>query len=399
MNLKLFLFYSIGFLILYLEPISMGGLTFGILWKLVLMFLIVIQLLLTAKKLGNGELFVFFYMLLAFKMLFNYSIQDYPIETITLSVKTFMFPLLYLYFLNNFKKETLLFFLKHYAILIILSFVPYILGILTPMGVGYDLSIYGHDGEQGLVGPFLKPHSASISLAFAMIVVTAHIKSENSFTKNLFYIGLIILGFYALIETYVRTGIVIYLVALLYFYLQNINMKKIILIIVTIFSLAGAGLYLMQTSDIVKMRLEDKNIYVKQDEVGSGRFTYWRSAVENWLHDEPLVILVGLGEEYGMDKMLVSAGMRIFAHNEFFQMLQQEGLIGFSFFLLGLFFISRYISRYKYSIYHRDAKAVFLGMITMMLFQGGFYFNIVFFLSIYLVLLKLDITNNERILA
>jgi hypothetical protein len=80
-------------------------------------------------------------------------------------------------------------------------------------------------------------------------------------------------------------------------------------------------------------------------------------------------------------------------------MLQQEGLIGFSFFLLGLFFISRYISRYKYSIYHRDAKAIFLGMITMMLFQGGFYFNIVFFLSIYLVLLKLDTTNNERILA
>jgi len=397
MNLKLLLFYSIAFLVLYLEPIAIGGLTFGILWKLILLFFIVILLIPKLKNLGNSELFIFFYILLAFKMLFNYSIQAYPIETITLSIKAFMFPLLYLFFFNTFTKDGLLFFLKHYAIMIILSFIPYIVGILTPMGVGYDLSIYGHDGEQGLVGPFLKPHSASISLAFAMIVVTAHIKSENSFTKNIFYIGLIILGFYALIETYVRTGIVIYLVALLYFYLQNINMKKILFIIITAFSLAGAGFYLMQTSDIVKMRLEDRNVYVKQDEVGSGRFTYWSSAVENWLNDEPLVILVGLGEEYGMDKMLVSAGMRIFAHNEFFQMLQQEGLIGFSFFLLGLFFISRYISRYKYSIYHRDAKAVYLAMLTMMFFQGGFYFNIVFFLSIYLVLLKLDSNNTTRI--
>ena len=397
MSLRLLLFYSIGFLILYLEPIPIGGLSFGILWKLALMFVLALPLISNLKNLGKSELFVFFYMLFAFKMLFNYSIQDYPIETITLSIKTFMFPLLYLYFFNNFSKKSLLFFVKHYAILIILSFVPYLLGILEPMGEGYDLSIYGHDGEQGLVGPFLKPHSASISLAFAMIVVTANIKSENALNRNLFYIGLIILGFYALVETYVRTGIAIYLGALLYFYLQNINMKKIMLIVLTAFTLAGAGLYLMETSDIVKMRLEDRNKYVQQDEVGSGRLTYWRSAVENWLDDEPLVILVGLGEEYGMDKMEVSAGMRIFAHNEFFQMLQQEGLIGFSFFLLALFFLSRFISRYKHSVYHRDAKAVFLGMIIMMIFQGGFYFNIVFFLSIYLVLLKLDAMDKERI--
>ena len=38
--------------------------------------------------------------------------------------------------------------------------------------------------------------------------------------------------------------------------------------------------------------------------------------------------------------------------------------------------------------------AIFIGMITMMSFQGGFYFNIILFLSIYLALQKQDSLEN-----
>jgi O-antigen ligase len=223
-----------------------------------------------------------------------------------------------------------------------------------------------------------------------MIVISLLINPENSNSLNMFYILLIILGFYELVGTYVRTGLAIYLVALAYIFLQNLNMKKVLFIIASL-SVFGAGsFYIISTSEVAQMRFEDRNKYVKNDEVGSGRLTYWKSAVENWSNDEDIVILIGLGEMYAEEKMEKSVGLKIFAHNEFFQMLQQEGLIGFSLFLSSLFTLYSFIKRHKDSKYYQNSMAIFIGMITMMMFQGGFYFNIILFLSIYLALQKLE---------
>jgi hypothetical protein len=52
------------------------------------------------------------------------------------------------------------------------------------------------------------------------------------------------------------------------------------------------------------------------------------------------------------------------------------------------------MKRNKSSIYYPTAQALFLGMLSMMMLQGGFYFNIVFFLSIYFALLKLEYLSN-----
>jgi len=155
--------------------------------------------------------------------------------------------------------------------------------------------------------------------------------------------------------------------------------------------MSGAFMYILATSEVAKMRFEDRNKYVKHDEVGSGRLTYWKSAVENWSNDEDIVIFIGLGEMYAEEKMERAVGLKIFAHNEFFQMLQQEGLIGFGLFLSCLITVFRYIKRYKASPYYRNSMAIFIGMLTMMMFQGGFYFNIVLFLSIYLAIQKQDV--------
>jgi O-antigen ligase len=286
------------------------------------------------------------------------------------------------------RSETLMFLAKHFSILIILSFLPYIFGVLAPMGEGYDLSSFGLIGSFGLVGPFLNPHSASLSLAFSMIVISSNIRKENQHRENLFYVLLIALGFYEIMNTYVRTGLVIYLLVLLYLYLREINLKKIFLLIMTAVMMSGVGLYLYKTNDVVRMRLEDRTKYNDGGEAGSGRFEFWRNAVENWADDDMSVIFIGLGEEYAKDKMLEDTGLRIFAHNEFFQMLQQEGLIGFFLFLATLSSIVVFILRHKSSIHYSTAVSIFMGMIIMMSFQGGFYFNIIFFLSIYLALLK-----------
>jgi len=397
MSLNLILFYIIAFIVLYLEPISIAGMSFGVLWKIIAIPILSLPILYEAFKEKKMELFVVLYLIFAFKTLFSYTSMDYPLETITIAIKIIMFPILYLYFMKL-PKETLLFLAKHYAIVIILVFVPYLFDLIEPLGEGYPLKIYGLDGEFGLVGPFLFPHSASISLAFAMIVITLLINSNNSRIANFLYLLILFLGFYELMLTYVRTGIVMYLAVLVYLFSRNLNMKKVLLIILTMSVLVGGSMYLMSTSEIAKMRFEDRNKYVKQDDIGSGRLLYWHAAVDNWLNDEDIVILIGLGFTYATEKMEKSVGLKIFAHNEFFQMLQQEGLIGFILFICSLIVLYKYMKRYKTSKYYQNSMATFIGMISMMMFQGGFYFNIIIFLAIYLALQKKEFIegNNHK---
>ena len=394
MNIKLILFYFISFLILYLEPIEVvGGLTFGIIWKLVLMVFLFFPVVHAVLRDKHIEYFAFFAILLAFKILISYTSMDYFVHTLTLFTKAMMFPLLYLYFNEKIKKnETLIFMVKHFSILIILSLLPYMFGLLEPFAKGYDLAEFGHVGEYGLIGPFIKPHSASITIAFAMIIVTTHIQKGNKFSLNLFYIGLVLLGFYELIETYVRTGIAIYSIALAYIYLKDISLKKIFLIILTSIMFLGVATYLYQTNEIVQMRIDDKNKYSKGSEGsgGSGRFIFWKNAIENWLDDEPSVIYIGLGYDYAREKMYEDVGLLIFAHNHFIQMLQQEGLIGFTLFMIHIFLIYRFILRNKQSKYHTATNAIFIAILVEMMFQGGFFFNLVLYLSAYLVVLKRD---------
>lgn len=400
MNMKSMLFYVIAFLLLYLEPVEVvGGLSFGILWKLLLMLILFFPVLHSVLRDKYIESFVFFAILLAMKILVSYTSLDaeYIGTTITLFTKAMMFPLLYLYFNEKIKNnETLIYLVKHFSLVIIFSLVPYMLGILEPFAKGYDLAEFGHQGSYGLIGPFIKPHSASITIAFAMIILTTHIKKTNTMSVNTFYILVLLLGFYELIETYVRTGIVIYLMVLLYIYLKDINFKKVLLIFLTLITFSGIGMYLYQTNDIVKMRIDDKNKYSKSnaESNGSGRFIFWKNAIENWLDDEEIVIYIGLGYDYAREKMQEDVGLLIFAHNNFIQVLQQEGLIGFTFFMIHIFLIYRFILRNKQSKYHTATNAIFIGILIEMMFQGGFFFNLVLYLSVYLVILKRD--NNEE---
>jgi hypothetical protein len=368
----------------------MGGLTFGIIWKLILMFTIFLPIVYKVLQSKYIEMFAFFAILFAFKILISYSAMEYLMDTLTVFFKALMFPMLYLYFVNKFQKTTLIFLAKHFAILIILLFIPYILGILEPIGEGYKLEAYGLEGQYGLIGPFIRPHTASISISFAMIIVTSHIKNENNKIQNLFYISLLLLGFYELLATYVRTGLAVYLLVLLYIYLQNINLKKVLLILLSIGVLGAGSLYLIATNEVVQMRVKDQNKYDKSGDVGSGRVLFWKTAVDSWLNDETSVIFIGLGEEYGKDKMERVTGMRIFAHNEFFQMLQQEGLVGLTLFFSYLYLVHLFIKRHENSPYYLSAKVIFIAMLLEMMLQGGFYFNMVLFLSIHLALLKID---------
>ncbi len=394
--LKLFLFYTISFGFLYLEPIEIiGGLTFGIIWKLILMLFLFFPVIFRVIREKHIELFAFFAIVFSFKILISYSSLEYFSHTITLFTKEMMFPLLYLFFIQKIEhKGTLVFLVKHYSIMIILSFVPYMLGVLQPLSLGYDLAEFGRAGEYGLIGPFIKPHSGAITLAFAMIVITTHIKRENTIYENLFYIALLLFGFYASMLTYVRTGLTMYIIVLLYLYLRTIHIKKIILMLLSSAVLFGVGLYIYEHNQIIQMRFQDKNKYNSSGGSGSGRVLFWENAIDNWWTDPaPSVLYIGLGFDYAAQKMYKDVGLYIFAHNRYIQVLQQEGIIGFSLFFTYLFLIYRFIKRHKGSTYYVTTVAIFMGLLIEYMFQGGFFFPMVLFLASYLAILKKDEIN------
>lgn len=387
---RLILFYTIGFSILYLELIPIAGVSFGILWKSILILALFLPILYKILKEKHIDTFAFLIIIFALKILVSYSSMDYIINTLTLFTKELMLPILYFFFILKTDEETLLFLARHFAILLIFSFVPYMLHLLTPRGHGYNLGAYGLDNQYGLVGPFLNPHTASISLAFALIIITRNITKENSKMQNIFFLFILALGFYELALTYVRTGLVIYIVVGFYLLLKEITLKKVVLLFMLSLTLLMGGIYLYKTNEIVRMRLSDKNKYVKKAELGSGRLDYWKTAVFNWSHDEDIVIFIGLGEVYAKDKMEERIGERLFAHNKFFQVLQREGLIGFGLLMAILFSLKSFLSRHKQSKHYTTAVSLFIGILIEMMFQGGFYFNVVFLFAIYLALLKKD---------
>ncbi len=140
------------------------------------------------------------------------------------------------------------------------------------------------------------------------------------------------------------------------------------------------------------MRLNDENEYSRKSgqvrEIGSGRPTIAKAALKNWYEEGFVGHTIGLGYMYGITKMDKAGVGKIFAHNGFIQILQQEGLIGIILFFLFLYSLLKYILRFKSNKYYTISMALFLAYIMEKLLQGNFVFALVLLLAIFLALMK-----------
>lgn len=385
---KLSIVYLFAFVLLYVEAISISGITISIIWKIILMSYILIIVSFKLSQIKKIDAFIFFYILLSLKGFFSISSLDYILVTIELFIKNLFFVGLYLYFLHFVSEKKLILLGKNFAILVIISFIPFILDILQPLSKGYGLYRYGEDDEFGLIGVFQKVHAASITLGFSMIVLFSHLIKEVNKKIKLIYSLLLILGLYTLVFTYVRTGIVVFTVGFIYLYIKSDIKNKYskLLLIGVIISILS--IYLYNNNQVIQMRTSDKTIYQDDGAIGSGRFKYAYHAIDNWYSEGFNSIIIGLGQEYARDLMFLDVHNRIFAHNGYVQILQTEGLIGITLFFLFLFFLIKYIYYRRFSPYYNINIAIFLAYLVMMFLQGGVYFYMMLYLAIYLALLN-----------
>lgn len=219
-------------------------------------------------------------------------------------------------------------------------------------------------GSVGLsfVGSFGVPHLASISLAFIFLLF---IYSDIKYLK---YWSVLLLSL--IVMTWVRTGLLIALVGIIFRYrLFTFRNTSRLLVLVL---LTGVMLNAWISDELglaIYNRIFDIN-YSGERIIGSGRLIFWWNSFEVWITGSPYSFFFGQGATALSELNFIDTGYRVYAHNEYFNTLSQNGLVGLLV-LVGLN-ISLMFSAYR----KRNAFLLTssLAWVALNIVQGGIWF-------------------------
>lgn len=374
MLLKILKYTFLGLLLLMLfhfESLSIGPVKISHLWKGVLLFYLIVVVLLR-----NKNIVTFIYkplLLLALFQLLNLEIVNNTFNAVLLFGTTLIMPLLGMYCLR-FNEVQLKRGLLFFASFFILSFVPYELGLLTSFKEGYKLLSYGVN-TNGVIGPFQTVHAASTALAGSFLVVLYFWLSK---TFNRIYLSvLLILGFYFLVFTYVRTGMAMVVIGaipiMLYFLRQNIKAKLRLVFFGGVLSVLISGWVLtnetLQNRIIGKRTVANASEFDSFETYGSGRGLIYMYALETFLEANFLEKMIGIGQTEQKLNMEKKLGSALTPHNGFLLLLLNNGIIGLSLFIFFLKKIWTLISK-LHSSQNNLLKGLFFAYVLMTFLQN-----------------------------
>lgn len=408
MSLKKIIYFSFFFLLFYLEPLSIGSLTIAQIWKILLYIAFGIYIFSNKTKNNLNNLTISLYQY-ALKDIFNLSFFQYPIIGFIHTLKFLNFPLLlhFLdYYINKGKSNLVKVYKFSYwlSVFIILSAVPFLLSILTPLGKAYDISAYSTEGSKGFVGLFQNSHSTSYFIAFAIINLIYFQETQKGKLKIFTFI-IILFGSYQLLLTYVRGGMVVFFVGILFFYLSKISAKVLLRLSVISVIIMSSILYLINNNETFRRRLFDENEYnentTETGKYGSGRLLFLTTNYAYFSQGEFITKIIGYGEELSRRNMEKKIGLKIYSHNGFMDAFLQNGVIGLFLFLKCFYFYYQIIKNSNKNLnLFRLCKANFFMFLSFQLFQGGVYFLFEVMISLNLSLLahvdKLHIPQNNE---
>lgn len=375
-----YLFGGVFLLLLFhFESISIGLVKISHLWKGVLLVFLLIKII-NRKK---NQFSIYPPLIwLAILQLINVELVNNSFNAILLFGTTLILPLLGIYVLRFTPKQLengLLFFASFF----ILSFVPYELGILNSLGKHYTLTSYGVD-QSGIVGPFQGVHSASVALAGSFLVILFFWFEKKI---NRYYLSiLLILGFYFLINTYVRTGMLMVIVGsipmLIYFAKKSATMRVRLILIGGLFSVLISGWVL--SNETLMDRITGKRINSIEtdsfENLGSGRGLIYIYSIEIFIEANPFEKIIGIGQTEEKKRMEQKLGSAIIPHNGFLLILLNNGLIGL---ILFLYFVRELLKKTRQ--FHPNERSLVKGLIYAYLIMT--FFQNYDILYMYLVLI------------
>ena len=262
--------YILGFCFLYIDGMgNTEGLSIGQIWKIpVIAFLAFKCINYTFRNYAKFRLGY------AVTKLLNPDLLNATAGTMSSFLKFLVLPLCLPFFRNIFSSEKALYYLKLLAHIIIISFIPFYLGILKERHTYIAADLLGVDS---LIGPFNNAHTSAIYLSISVLVLIFYVRNicEDKLEK-VYTWGLILVGLYFLMLTYVRTG---YAMCVLGIYVILAYKGSIIRSLLS-GALWGGLFYLaatayIETNDVLNQRLHEETGYKHDDEInGSGRLLF-----------------------------------------------------------------------------------------------------------------------------
>lgn len=381
---KTILPYLLVFFLIYLGPLQVGPTTFSQVWKIPLFVFLIWQILIIRNN--KKPNFIRWSYARAAKNLVTSGFSISYFAGISDFLRYMMFPLMYEYAALKIKD------IKHidkillgFSQFVILSGVPFVLGIMQSMVEDkVDVNITG-----GFSGMFQNSHGAAIVTTTAVLILLAYLKMKSDLIKYpKFNYALLLFGAYLIYLTYIRTGYAMFFIGLVILYLpKKFTVKQVVRAGLALFVLVFAFFYLLETSETFYNRIFDIRNGQKTA-AGSGRLLFWKASFDMWYDGNLFEMLFGFGL-HGLEEAIYKVvGLRVYAHNEFFTQLGQNGFLGIVFFIGYLISLFKFIWKRRKLGSYRLAMAIFFLYVSLMMTQGGMWFELDIFMV--LVFLKLD---------
>jgi O-antigen ligase len=372
-NWKEILFFIFLWLLLYIEPITIGPLKISQIWKAVVVAGMFGYLL--TKKLPA---YVWVGFLFAFKYLFYTKMPYGYLTAIQNALEEMIFPLFLGFFYIKFRNrpdatERLM----HIAILLSLFFifsaVPFMFGLNTFNPVT-ELDKYGIEGT-ATKGLFYHIAVSSKMFTIATIVlINAYKRFLNNFKNKIIWLSAVLLGTWFVYTSWTRTGWFIFLVALLISFFYNSSFKKkLVAVIVSVIIFIGI-VWVYENNQAFRYRLTGGTTYrtdteLSVEQLASSRLPFIIVAIDNLKDEGPLGQWFGYGTQHGMDLFKQKTGMAIGSHNRTTEILESSGILALILYFLFIKNLFKKVIRIWNKISNEVKKQSF---ISMVLFAGFF---------------------------
>ncbi len=388
--------YLIGsillFVVLFFDQTFIGPVKVSHLWKALLFGYITIIVFLNTKN-GLTNSFLLLGIATAFSLLVSTTTPHGFHTDLLIFFDIYSLPLFYVYFRNKWELKdnyqgldrTIIFF----ALFVIISNIPFLLGILESPKDIEELLSSEEDLFMGITGLFHNASGASKVFTVATLTIIAY--SRKIVDKNkkykLAWVVLIIIGMTSIVFSFTRTGWALFILGFSFLLLYKSRFRSKIRSIVVISLLLFAAVILFRSNEALYNRLigrKANRAYVNDfNSISSGRGSLYKYSFEIIKEANTSEFLLGYGSKGALDEMKKKIGNRTYPHNRFLEIFLVGGLITFLLYLLYLIKLLRLIpsiKRLHVSTYEKLPLAIFfIYFISLFPSHGlGIYSNIIF---------------------
>ena len=234
------------------------------------------------------------------------------------------------------------------VVIAIATALPFLFGLIEPLGEEYGLSAIGDFPIEGFVGVFQNAHSASLAYALTGVLavgLTIHRREHRPIWVALTTISLVLT-----LLTFARAGLLAWIAGCGVVTLVGARLRSSVRTGLVAALAVTALLYLAADSDTVRRRLLGQTLYnqgvVSAEILTSGRSRIWSNVVERWNDASVVEKVIGVGETELRRAAGVVSSQPLIPHNSYLAEAVGFGMIGLTFLLTLLVLLYREFGRF-----------------------------------------------------